>query len=970
LRGDCKVQIGTNYWNFGDLFAKKEVYKTEFEGIDYFISFKNPLKKADVPDYGAYSLEVDTRAMACNQSAQECWEIAFSTDFEYKLENPQNPGVGLIYFADGQPHHVKDKLVYDLYDISHNIHCNEEKTGDVEPLIIPTIRNGEHVQFYFDWDTALGCPKHIDKVPDVPTLPEPDCKFESIYGNTSRLGISVDMTQLNNGPVGIRSLFGYLDKIRLMYYTPCGYSDCPYSAKKCTDGVTSASYRRGLSSMWICDIEGEGDNQVINECVSYGDEKEQPSYVIGADEFDGLTHTLLKGDKRKAVVHYDCEQAYPDTYVEVPAIARKYDDKEFLIDVDNEDVCLRNIPYPEPSGDLCKYTRTMGNYKINIDLKTLNKEGSGYKRTVTLQTIPKQKKTIRFQPCGALICPQTSQGTSYNCDGDEDATVWICDEEGAGLGAEYSCDQYGRFYNDSKLFSNIDAIDRSYMNGMQFTYKGGLHKTAIFNLKCDQSLMTGNIELEENVKVTGNTIEFSGRNKDVCASGSGPTPTPFPIVQPVIPDPIPMPTPNPRPDNDLFVENGTHFVYIDLEAVQKNVYRGEQMLLVNGKQGSLYTEFSPWKKIPCPVGYECPTGKEANVWSCWQLQDIKKTMRCHNSGDINFGVWINTLKGKTQLNDGVMLSYEGMYSSGADIRLKCRVGKNVSDLTKLEGFSVFTAGGPSGDTFEYSTVTELSCASEFNEPYVPIPTKTPSPPINYNPSLQWESPVIDGKQIKMDLTKLATKMTDPVYIGVGDDFEKVSIYYSPSQRVSCPTGFDCVPSDSVLGNVFKCYNNGQNPECFVMGDRSYELNFALNNESNFDDGVRVEYGGGYGGKIETFFEFWCNESVDGYEFHKVAHSYASRKVRIEVESKMACPVSIQAATQNTTGGAVFLLIVFCGTTLYVVLGVVFVFFTTGAVALPNSGFWTEFFECVATGAIFIGTCGKTTSVTKANYDTI
>jgi len=881
------------------------------------------------------------------------------------------PTQGLIYFADGQPHHVKDEVVYDLYDISFNLHCDESKTGDdIEPLIIPTIRNGEHIQFYFDFDTAYGCPAKLDKVPEVPVLPDVDCKFESIYGNTSRLGISVDMTELNNGPVGIRSLFGYGDQIRLMYYTPCGYSDCPYSAAKCTDGITAGlTDARGVSSLWICDIKGEDDNQVINECISYGDEKEQPDYQIGGDEFDGLTHTLVKGDKRKAVIHYDCEQAYPDTYVQIPGIAREFSDSLFMIDVDNEDVCLRNIPEPEPSGELCKYTRSMGTgantYTVNIDLKTLNKE-NGYKKDIILKTIPQQTKTLRFQPCGPLICPQTSTGRSYNCDGDEDATVWICDEEGSGLGSAYSCDQYGKFTNTS-VITKVDAVDRSYMNGLQFTYKGGLHKTAIFNLKCSDSLTKGTIELDDTARVDGNTIEFSGRNKDVCATGSGPTPTPFPIVQPNIPDPAPMPTPNPRPDNDLFIENGTHFIYIDLQAVSKNIYRGEQTLLMNGKTGSLYTEFSPWNKIPCPVGYVCPTGTEANVWSCWQMQDIAKTMRCHNSGDVSYGVWMDTIK--TNLENGVMLSYEGMYSSGVDFRLKCRIGKNVTDLTKLEPIATFTPGGPLGDTFEYSTITELACPSKFNDVYIPSPSMTPAPPTNYNPSLTWESPVIDGKQIKLDLTKLASKMHDNIVIGTGDDFEKVSIYFSPSNRVSCPSGFDCKPHDSVLGNVYKCYNNGQNPECYVIGDRAYELNFALNNVSNFEDGVRVEYGGGYGGKVETFFEFWCNESVKGYQFHKVAHSYASRKIRIEVESSMACPVP-QYESNSTTGGAVFLVMVFGAASVYIILGVVIVFFTTGAVALPNSAFWTEFFECFVTGAIFIGTCGKATSVSKSNYDAI
>jgi len=975
-RGLRTIQIGPNKWDFDELFKSHGVMTKQFEGINYYFSFGNPLKQSDVPDYGSYSLEVDTYAMGCDPDKKECWEIAFGTDFDYKHEDPQNHAKGLIYFADGLPHDKDgEKVNYDLYDIVHNIHCDNTSEGKEPSTFV--IRSGSHVQFYFDWDTKYGCPTTMEKPPDVPEVPEPDCHFESIIGNStlSRLGISLDMSLLNNGPVGIRQLFGYGDEVRLMYYTPCGYSDCPYSAKTCTDGITaSPTDDRGVSSIWICDIKGEDDNQYINECVSYGDEKEQPDVVVDPNgEFEGITHTLSKGDKRRAIINYDCEQAYPGTYVEVGPFAGAFSKENFIIDVDNTDVCTRIIPKPEPSGSLCKINKYMTNYKgnkytVNVDLQTLNSDPEkGYQQKVKLHTIPPQEKMLRFQPCGALLCPTDSQGVGYHCDGDEDAVVWLCDDVNGG---EKSCDQYGKFKNVS-LYT-VDAIDRSILNGLVITYTGGLHKTAKFNLKCDDSAISGKLSMDQSVDIKGNTIEFTGFAKDVCANGEGPTPTPFPVVQPVIPQPTTMPTPNPRPNHDLFIANDTHFIYIDLMAVDKKVYRGDQQLFVNGKYGPVYSEYSPWQKIPCPSGYTCKTGDMSNVWSCWQLQDIAKTMYCHNSGDINFGVWMDKLGSGTTLDDGVMLSYEGQYSSGADFRLKCKFGWNTSSLTNLNSFVTFTQGGPAGDTFEYSTTTELACPSEFNPVDIPpTPTATPTPPPHYNPPLHWESPVINGKQIRFDLEKLSKTMTDKIYIGTGNDFEKTSIYYSPSQRVSCPANYDCLPNNQALGNVFKCFINGANPECFVIGDKSYELNFALNNASNLDDGIRVEYGGGYGGKYEAFMQFWCNRSVKApnYQLHQVANAYASKKVLIEIETDMACPID-PTLTKATTFGAVFLLFIFTIAAAYVVFGVTITFFAKGVVALPNAEFWSNFFDNVATGAVFISSCGKTTSFGNSSYETI
>ena len=355
-RGDHEVQIGKYKWDFFDLFNRSEIYTTEFNGIHYYISYARPLISTDVPSYA--SLEPDTAAMACNFDTQTCWNIAFHSDFEYSLISKRNYSRGLYFIADGIPHHIVDTVDYTMYDIAHTIMCNPDKTGvDLEPSI-QVFGIGDRVMFTFDWETEYGCPLELTKVPDQPDVADNlDCHFRSYMGNSTNFGLDINFTLLNGGPAGLRTMFVGNDQALLLYYQPCGWIDCPYTANRCEGGIPyGTTDNRGVASAWVCTISGTGDNMQIDVCKNYGnvcnDKEGQPDYKIEGDESDGLTHTLTYDDgttTRTTKIPYACEQAYPDEYIEFPLIAEQFSDTALIMEIDSESVCLRNIPdAPDP----------------------------------------------------------------------------------------------------------------------------------------------------------------------------------------------------------------------------------------------------------------------------------------------------------------------------------------------------------------------------------------------------------------------------------------------------------------------------------------------------------------------------------------------------------------------------------------------------------------------------------------------
>jgi hypothetical protein len=74
--------------------------------------------------------------------------------------------------------------------------------------------------------------------------------------------------------------------------------------------------------------------------------------------------------------------------------------------------------------------------------------------------------------------------------------------------------------------------------------------------------------------------------------------------------------------------------------------------------------------------------------------------------------------------------------------------------------------------------------------------------------------------------------------------------------------------------------------------------------------------------------------------------------------------------KKTTGGPVFLIIVFILAVGYFGVGAVIIYFATGAVAVPNEAFWLEVWESIMTVVLFVFTCGGGEKVTGPIYDRV
>lgn len=959
-RGDCTFQIDKYRWDFRTLFENHEVIRQTINGWEYFISPRKPLTKADVPHYA--NLDFDVRALACNTAEMLCFEAAYSTDFDYNVEDINNLTKGILYYADGNPATVSGNK-YQTFDIVHSLRCDPNIKGDIKPNVFASDNgNGRH-SIFIEWSHSEGCAQNMQTIPPDPPE-EPDCKFKN-FKKDSDLGIDVDFATLNNGPIGIRSYFMWSGQPKVLYYTPCGYSNPPFNAKS-TGGEK-------YSSAWVCSLENfEAGAPTLGDCLSYGYEQKQPSYTLASTEESGVLHKLTEPNSgRETWVNWECEQTMPLGYVELDLTPVDFSDKRLVTTLDNRDVCLKVIPEPVPPAGFCKYEQTQKNYKgdewkLNIDLYTLNK-AEGYSVDTTLPTLPPQKKKLIVQPCGGLRCPHNKEGTPYHCDGDEFATVWLCDLDQGGVGATPTCDAFGLFNNQTSPEASM--IDGAITNGLLVKYYGDQRRSAEFSIRCDEKGLSNQLTIDDKAVLDGTVLKISGSSKSACAYGNGPSPTPVPKLVPKVPKKGPTPTPafNLRPDNDLFWENGTHFVYIDLETVHDDDLFREGILVQNRLRGEVKTMFKPWKKIKCPAGHTCEGGADAmaNMWTCWTLNDIKSTQWCHNSADINMGVKMTTF------NDGAMIQYEGGYGVGADIRLKCKFGKNVSTLSQFDTYVVYHQG-MNGAEFEYSTVTELACTSKFLDPIIPKPTAKPAP---QSYATTWKSPTVGGTHFSVNLADLPAHDQD-IYLGYGDSFRKVHVYFSPKELIGCPAGHVCdgyASEPGIKAHSWLCFNTTDGVKaCYEVGDARYGLEYQLNNESDINAGFHIEYDGGIG-NYETWLQFWCNVDVPWGQmyWHPVAKLFGSAfKVTLEVESRYGCPANTVFPGAAMTGGAIFLLILFLGAAVYVIGFTSFNFFIKGEVAFPHANFWSNVFTNVSTAVVFIFTCGKGASIANSSYDKI
>ena len=138
--------------------------------------------------------------------------------------------------------------------------------------------------------------------------------------------------------------------------------------------------------------------------------------------------------------------------------------------------------------------------------------------------------------------------------------------------------------------------------------------------------------------------------------------------------------------------------------------------------------------------------------------------------------------------------------------------------------------------------------------------------------------------------------------------------------------------------------------------------------------VAATYNGGLASS-KTNFLFVCNHSTPSSTvwFDPVGeqHYTSGQSVLIYVHSRHVCwDVHPSRPYIPSSLGGVLLTIGCILVVAYIVFGSLGTFIIKGTIQIPHEDFWSKFFDNVATGAIFIFSCGKKTSLAPTNYNNI
>jgi hypothetical protein len=96
-----------------------------------------------------------------------------------------------------------------------------------------------------------------------------------------------------------------------------------------------------------------------------------------------------------------------------------------------------------------------------------------------------------------------------------------------------------------------------------------------------------------------------------------------------------------------------------------------------------------------------------------------------------------------------------------------------------------------------------------------------------------------------------------VLTGVWSAFENSEVWFSPGDRMNCPTEKNCGIYGAEKANIWKCVNHKK--DCYPIGDFAYNLSWHGYNESEPWSGVVARYEGG-ALNFTTNVRFLCHEN--------------------------------------------------------------------------------------------------------------
>ena len=474
----------------------------------------------------------------------------------------------------------------------------------------------------------------------------------------------------------------------------------------------------------------------------------------------------------------------------------------------------------------------------------------------------------------------------------------------------------------------------------------------VFRGKCNKAKVAQDVEMNVHMEYDGslNRTVFEFEHVAACPSGAvreaGTFYPPFP--QPGRETPVPSPNPV------LFVEEDDSYVVIDLSQMDSIVRKSTHTIHSQGETGEIKVYHANWVAVPCPRGYKCEPYTEATWWSCWVNESGEKV--CFPIADKRFGVTF--VQQNESISSSIHIRYQGQGGIDTEVIVSCSHSGETTYLPLAENASFHV--GLMGYEYGFQAVSALACPRKYQEPVVPPVTPSPSPDPNAEEraSKQYQTVLQNGTHImSLDLT-LFESITADVVMGWSSvvDYEKTQVKWAPHGLVSCIDGYDCSSYEN--SSAWKCWQQkAGNGTCIPIGDLRYGFEVKPVDMSRLEFGFQLDYDGGLGG-FQTRFIVQCNESIpdNALQLVKVAHEYQN-EVIIYAQTGQVCQ-GHSLFKFTVTPGAIFLLTVSPGLTLYFFVGVLVGMACRSQSLIPNHKFWSEFLQCVKFGGLFIFTCNR------------
>jgi hypothetical protein len=372
--------------------------------------------------------------------------------------------------------------------------------------------------------------------------------------------------------------------------------------------------------------------------------------------------------------------------------------------------------------------------------------------------------------------------------------------------------------------------------------------------RCNASVPDNTLQFDQRMGIEGTHVNIIAYTNASCPKGYGPTPTPEPRVipnKPTAPSPLPSVIPSPHPVR--VIDNGTHFVAIDLRLVQ-GAYPLEfnHPIRIQGNYGEIFTIWSSWDTTDPPSGWTTHGGGDrGNLWECWFDENEEHYCQAVANKHVSPG-WSLGASQKPNL-DRVRITYPGNWSTAMVIASTCNPYGDDRDLDLGSSHITYSQGGLNQvATWTFNTSAKYTCPNAVASPYTPAPTVRPSPPANAT-----QQPQIIQGWYNLDLRVLSDSNAS-IFMGYGSKYYATWIYYSPWDRTECPIPGTCGTYATDSANIWKCVNN--RTVCIPIGDINYGQSLSVIG-GRPENGFQAEYQAGLA-NLRTRVRIFCGTTTE------------------------------------------------------------------------------------------------------------